>query len=274
MPVQVCPPGAVEPLAVIGSCPVTVNVGVSRSVVLPDGIPCPVTVTETAVLESALLAVAGEMSLTGNVSILTQTAPPVYYFSQWYLGAYAADTWRVTPRVTFNYGLRWEPWFPMHERSDHVSHFDLAAFSAGTKSKVYTNAPAGLLFHGDPNIPAAYAGGSWVGFAPRFGVAWGVLYATVQGLAAALHLVMPDLMVKAWHWIKPDGFDGTLAAFFAVQLALAIYRWSRDTARASSFGSIGFMCPATNRGGWTGGFTVGPTGLTSRNTMRKPTSAP
>ena len=48
---------------------VTVNVGVSRSVVLPDGIPWPVTVTETAVLESALLAVAGEMSLTGNVSI-------------------------------------------------------------------------------------------------------------------------------------------------------------------------------------------------------------
>ena len=43
---------------------------------------------------------------------------------------------------------------------------------AGQTSSVYSNAPAGLLFHGDPGIPAAYANGSYLGFAPRVGFAW------------------------------------------------------------------------------------------------------
>src|SRR5205814_1681391 len=53
----------------------------------------------------------------------------------------------------------------------HVSHFDMSAFLAGTRSTVYTNAPAGLLFPGD----SGFQGHSTVSpklnqFAPRFGL--------------------------------------------------------------------------------------------------------
>src|SRR3954469_12730789 len=52
-----------------GSWPVTATVRVRRTVVLPAGMPWPVTVSCTAVLPVALDAVAGETSLTTNVSM-------------------------------------------------------------------------------------------------------------------------------------------------------------------------------------------------------------
>src|SRR5262249_47155889 len=42
----------------------------------------------------------------------------------------------------------------------------------GQKSSVYANAPPGLLWHGDPGIPQAYANSSYLNFAPRVGLAW------------------------------------------------------------------------------------------------------
>ena len=88
---------------------------------------------------------------------------------------YAQDAWKATPRLTLNYGLRWEPWFPMYEARGHVSHFDLARFNAVQKSTVYPNAPAGLTFPGDPGFPGdATTTGKMAQFAPRLGVVYDV----------------------------------------------------------------------------------------------------
>jgi hypothetical protein len=91
---------------------------------------------------------------------------------QRYWGAYFQDDFQFTRTLSVHAGVRWEPSLPEHDVLGRGSHFSLDAFRAGQKSTVYTNAPAGLLFHGDPNIPRAYAGGSWAGFAPRVGLAW------------------------------------------------------------------------------------------------------
>jgi hypothetical protein len=104
---------------------------------------------------------------------LQQAAPNTLDMKQVYVGLYAQDTWRVGPKLTVNYGLRWEPFFPTQLQNGAVYQFDQARFNAGVKSTVFVNAPAGLYFPGDPGFPSK-AGmlTQWGNLGPRVGVAW------------------------------------------------------------------------------------------------------
>src|SRR6267142_87588 len=83
--------------------------------------------------------------LTGNLSQFRQAAPNTLDMAQWYGGAYAADTWRIGPRVTLNAGVRWEPYLPQSIANDAVFTFDMQKFLGGERSPRFTNAPAGLV---------------------------------------------------------------------------------------------------------------------------------
>ncbi len=88
-----------------------------------------------------------------------------------YFGAYAQDTFKATPHLTLNYGVRYEPYIPFKNREGRAEHFDMAAFTAGTKTNRYTNAPAGLTFPGDSGFPGtSYNFGKKDIFEPRIGV--------------------------------------------------------------------------------------------------------
>ena len=79
------------------------------------------------------------------------------------------DTYKMTPRLTLNYGVRYEPyyfWVDRHNRIDTVS--------PGAQSKVVPDAPPGILFPGDPGIPRALVPADLNNFAPRLGFAWDV----------------------------------------------------------------------------------------------------
>ncbi len=81
--------------------------------------------------------------------------------------AYAQDTYKVTSRLTLNYGLRYElpsPDTEIHNRQN--------LFVPGAKSKVMPTAPAGLLYPGDPGVPAGLIPTDKKAFAPRVGLAW------------------------------------------------------------------------------------------------------
>ncbi len=80
---------------------------------------------------------------------------------------YAQDEWRVTPRLTLNYGLRWEVSTPFVDIRNRMN-----SWSPGKQSTVYPNAPKGLLFPGDPGIPDGIAPVYWKGLMPRLGLAW------------------------------------------------------------------------------------------------------
>jgi hypothetical protein len=84
----------------------------------------------------------------------------------WNLGVYAQDEWRIGPRLTFNYGLRYERVNPITEIANRLN-----AFVPGVQSTVYPNAPTGLLFPGDAGIAQGIARGDNA-YMPRIGVAW------------------------------------------------------------------------------------------------------
>jgi hypothetical protein len=89
-----------------------------------------------------------------------------------YFGFYASDRIKLTPRLTLNAGLRWEPYLPQHDTQNRASHFDQAAFAAGAKTKIYVNAPAGLTFPGDSGFPTGGTYHTLARFAPRLGLIW------------------------------------------------------------------------------------------------------
>ena len=80
---------------------------------------------------------------------------------------YAQDTYKVTSRFTINAGLRYELPTPYTEIHNRVSLFE-----PGKQSRVLPNAPAGLLYPGDPGVPAGLIPTDYKAFAPRVGAAW------------------------------------------------------------------------------------------------------
>ncbi len=83
--------------------------------------------------------------------------------------AYAQDTYKVTPRLTLNLGLRYE--LPMPDTEIH--NLD-SIFIPGRQSVVLPSAPRGLLYPGDPGIPAGLIPTDYTAFAPRVGFAYDV----------------------------------------------------------------------------------------------------
>jgi hypothetical protein len=86
---------------------------------------------------------------------------------KWIGAGYAQDEWRITPRLTLNYGVRWEVNTPYTEIRNRLNAWD-----PGVQSKVFPDAPVGLLFPGDPGVPDGIAPIDYKEFMPRVGFAW------------------------------------------------------------------------------------------------------
>lgn len=85
---------------------------------------------------------------------------------------YGMEDWRLRPNLTVNLGLRYELSPPMVDKFDQVS-----AFRPGQQSTRFPDAPAGLLFVGDPDpalgtLPRGLYLSDKNNFSPRLGVAY------------------------------------------------------------------------------------------------------
>jgi hypothetical protein len=105
--------------------------------------------------------------LLGIPSSYTQSDSLAFYLRDKYVGIYAQDSWRIKPRLTLNYGLRWDLLPPWREKYNQLQTLVL-----GEQSRVYPGAPAGLVFPGDREIPATLALTKYTNFAPRIGLAY------------------------------------------------------------------------------------------------------
>jgi len=83
------------------------------------------------------------------------------------MNLYAQDTYHLSSRLTLNFGLRYELPFPYSEIHNRQS-----LWVPGRQSRVIADAPEGLLYPGDPGVPAGLIPTFKKAFAPRFGVAW------------------------------------------------------------------------------------------------------
>jgi hypothetical protein len=73
---------------------------------------------------------------------------------------YGQDTWRITPKLTLNYGLRWEVYFP-----EYVNGKDNGGFANLTQGLDRVAGEGGIGLNGNIN-------NAWDAFAPRLGVAY------------------------------------------------------------------------------------------------------
>lgn len=124
---------------------------------------------------NAFFVFAGTFPTNNAIANLLLGAPVTFYqglgdfardVNVWGAGAYAQDEWRVTPRLTLNYGVRYERITPFTEVKDRLN-----GFKPGQQSVVRPDAPAGLVFPGDPGIGRGIAR-SVHAVMPRAGLAW------------------------------------------------------------------------------------------------------
>ena len=117
--------------------------------------------------------------LIGAPSSFIQASHQVLDSRTQYLGLFAQDSWRVTPRLTFNYGLRYEislPWYDTQNKTETII--------PGVQSVVFPGAPTGWLVPGDPGVPRTLAPPQYDAFSPRLGLAYSPDFS--DGLLGAL----------------------------------------------------------------------------------------
>jgi hypothetical protein len=113
--------------------------------------------------------------MLGHPSQFQQGTAYGFYSRQYYAAMYIQDSWKISSRLTANFGVRWEPYLSVFQKSTaQDEHFDPMLFTQGVHSQYYRNAPAGIVFSGDPQYSCgnSFNCDDWHKFYPRVGLAW------------------------------------------------------------------------------------------------------
>ncbi len=110
----------------------------------------------------------------GLLNYFTQSAGQFIHNRTTHPSFYGQDTLHVKSNLTFNIGVRYEPFFPWDETQNEIQAFNVSLFEAGVRSTVFPNAPPGLIFPGDKGFLNDGVGDDLTNISPRLGFAWDV----------------------------------------------------------------------------------------------------
>jgi hypothetical protein len=123
--------------------------------------------------------IAGLLLGAPSVGVVDFRTIPQWYPRQKVYALHVNDSWRLTPKLTVNYGLRWDLFTPSREKQNHFSFIDPVGANPDAGGR-----PGRLAFAGNGYGPASFGHEfpeeEWKkGFAPRLGVAYAVDQKTV-----------------------------------------------------------------------------------------------
>jgi carboxypeptidase family protein len=159
--------------------------------------------------------------LLGRASSIQQGADVNRHERSSYIGVFAQDSWKVSQRLTVNAGLRWDPYFPLRNQDKQVLQFNSQNFAQGKKSSVYTSAPAGLIFAGDPQYKdgSAETSSHLTNFAPRIGFVFDPRGEGKETIRASYGVFFDSIPMFDYVRVASVAPWGTLVTLNSVQLS-------------------------------------------------------
>jgi hypothetical protein len=169
--------------------------------------------------------------LIGTVDSATLSTPQNQRFGSQTWGFYAQDSWRITPKLTLSYGLRWDIFNPEHENQNEIGSFDPNAINsaAGGILGALTFFGNGAGRNGLVDPYHIY----WREFSPRFGFAYNVT---------------PKTVIRGGYGLSSPGYFGV----FSSGNGLPNYGWSATVTPTTQDNGV---TPAFN---WNQGFPTIP----------------
>lgn len=139
-----------------------------------------------------------------------------YPRSNYYI-VHFGDTWKASPKLSINYGIRWDTMTPASEKFNHHSFFDPLGPNPGAGGR-----PGRLAFAGTGDLqsgqswgPAAFGRNHpeetwWKGFAPRLGIAYSITPKTV--VRTGYGVFFTQAFYPGWEGsIATDGFNANVS---------------------------------------------------------------
>ena len=139
--------------------------------------------------------------LLGSPASYVQGQSYPSYGRSFYLGFYGQDSWRATPNLTLNLGLRYDVSSPWWEKYNEIQ-----TLIPGEQSVVFPGSPTGWVFPGDPGVPRTLAPTRWNNFGPRFGLAY--LMGDHEGMLGKLFGKAGASSIRAGYTLAYSALEG------------------------------------------------------------------
>ena len=150
--------------------------------------------------------------LLGDVQSASEGTPINLYGRRKAMDLFAQDSWKVTPTLTLNIGLRWDATLRLHEKYGHWANFDLNTVDPNLGIP-------GAVVYASSGSDSFEKNEDWHNFGPNIGVAWNPWRRVV--FRGAFNILYVPIGIQYWTGI-PYGFA---PGFQGVDAATAPFNW-------------------------------------------------